>query len=41
MEFQINAVPTFVSFDGETQVDRFSGADPTKVESMAKDLQGK
>jgi thioredoxin 1 len=41
MEFQINSVPTFVSFDGETIVERFSGADPTKLESIVKDLQGR
>jgi thioredoxin-like negative regulator of GroEL len=41
MEFQINSVPTFVSFDGETLVDRFSGADPTKLESIVKDLKGR
>ncbi len=40
-EFQVQSIPTFVSFDGETQVERFSGADPTKLETIVKDLQGK
>lgn len=38
VEFQITAVPTFVFFDGEDAVERFSGADPSKLESLVKDL---
>ena len=38
VEFQISAVPTFVFFDGEEAVERFSGADPNKLESLVKDL---
>lgn len=41
MEFQIKAVPTFVSFDGEAQVESFSGADTTKLEAMVKSLQAR
>jgi thioredoxin 1 len=40
-EFQVQSIPTFVTFDGETQVERFSGADPTKLETIVKDLQGR
>ena len=38
IEFEISAVPTFVLFDGEDAVQRFSGADPNKLESLIKDL---
>lgn len=41
MEFEISAVPTFVSFDGETVVERFAGADPNKLESLAKELDSR
>jgi thiol-disulfide isomerase/thioredoxin len=40
-EFQVQSIPTFVTFDGETQVERFSGADPTKLETIVKDLEGR
>jgi thiol-disulfide isomerase/thioredoxin len=40
-EFQVQSIPTFVSFDGETQLERFSGADPNKLETIVKDLQGR
>ena len=39
VEFEIQAVPTFVFFNGEEPVERFSGADPNKLESIVKDLQ--
>jgi thioredoxin 1 len=38
LEFEIKAVPTFVLFDGEDPVERFSGADPKKLESLVKTL---
>mmetsp|Transcript_53084 Transcript_53084/g.128835 ORF Transcript_53084/g.128835 Transcript_53084/m.128835 type:complete len:152 (+) Transcript_53084:130-585(+) len=40
-EFNISAVPTFVFFDGEEQIERFSGADPNQLESLIKDLDGR
>jgi thioredoxin-like negative regulator of GroEL len=40
-EFKISAVPTFVFFHGQEQTESFSGADPSKLESMVKDLQAK
>ena len=41
LEFQISVVPTFVLFDGESMVDRFSGADPNKLESLIQQLDAK
>ena len=38
LEYEINAVPTFVLFDGETAIERFMGADAGKLESLVKDL---
>ena len=38
LEYEINAVPTFVLFDGETAIERFMGADAAKLESLVKDL---
>ncbi len=38
-EFEISAVPTFVFFDGEDAVERFSGADQTKLEKQIQELQ--
>ena len=40
-EFNISAVPTFIFFDGEEQIERFSGADPNQLESLIKDLDGR
>mmetsp|Transcript_10014 Transcript_10014/g.27694 ORF Transcript_10014/g.27694 Transcript_10014/m.27694 type:complete len:143 (-) Transcript_10014:248-676(-) len=40
-EFQIQAVPTFVFFNGKDQVNRFSGADPNQLEGLVKDLQSR
>ncbi len=39
--FEISAVPTFVFFDGEEPIERFSGADPNKLESLVLDLKAK
>lgn len=41
LEFNINAVPTFIFMDGEEQIERFSGADPNQLESLIKDLDGR
>eukprot|EP00429_Kryptoperidinium_foliaceum_P061945 CAMPEP_0176078424 /NCGR_PEP_ID=MMETSP0120_2-20121206/39218_1 /TAXON_ID=160619 /ORGANISM="Kryptoperidinium foliaceum, Strain CCMP 1326" /LENGTH=98 /DNA_ID=CAMNT_0017412169 /DNA_START=236 /DNA_END=532 /DNA_ORIENTATION=+ len=41
VEFEISAVPTFVFFDGEVPVERFSGADPNMLESLVKDLESR
>lgn len=38
MDYEISAVPTFVFFDGEEPIERFSGADPNMLESLVKDL---
>ena len=32
-------VPTFVSFDGDDAVERFSGADPNRLETMVQELE--
>jgi thioredoxin 1 len=40
-EYEISAVPTFVFFDGEDVVERFSGADQNKLESLVKDLDAR
>lgn len=37
-EYQISAVPTFVFSDGETVVQRFSGADPNQLNQLLQDL---
>ncbi len=41
LEFNITSVPTFVFFDGEDILERFSGADPKKLESLLQDLDGR
>mmetsp|Transcript_6885 Transcript_6885/g.9859 ORF Transcript_6885/g.9859 Transcript_6885/m.9859 type:complete len:141 (+) Transcript_6885:122-544(+) len=41
MDFEIQAVPTFVVFHGETAIHKFSGADPNKLESMIQDLESR
>jgi thioredoxin 1 len=41
LEFNITSVPTFVFFDGEVIVERFSGADQGKLESLLEDLDGR
>lgn len=41
VEFEISAVPTFVFFDGEEPIERFSGADPNKLEALVKDLEAR
>jgi len=41
LEFQISSVPTFVLFDGETPTERFSGADPSRLEQLLEQLDGK
>jgi thioredoxin 1 len=38
LEYEIRAVPTFVIFDGEVAKDKFSGADPGKLEDIVKAL---
>ena len=40
MEYDINAVPTFVLYDGDvdTPVERMMGADASKLETLIKDL---
>lgn len=40
-EFEINAVPTFIFFDGEQAVEKFTGADPTQLESLVTDLKSR
>lgn len=41
MDFQIQAVPTFVLFEGEKAIEKFSGADKTQLENLVKDLDGR
>ena len=38
LEFDITSVPTFVFFDGEDIIERFSGADPNMLEKVLQDL---
>ena len=38
MNFDVQAVPTFVLFDGESAVERFSGADAARLQKLLKDL---
>ena len=40
-DHQISAVPTFIFFDGDQIVNRFSGADPNQLESLIQDLQAR
>jgi thioredoxin len=41
LEFNITSVPTFVFFDGEDIMERFSGADPKMLEKVLQDLDAK
>jgi thioredoxin-like negative regulator of GroEL len=41
LDFEISAVPTFVIFEGETAVHKFSGADPAQLELHVKALSEK
>jgi thioredoxin 1 len=41
LEFNITSVPTFVFFDGEDIMERFSGADPNKLEALLQDLNSR
>ena len=38
LEFEISAVPTFVFFDGEEVIERFSGADSNQLLSLVEKL---
>jgi thioredoxin 1 len=38
LEFNISSVPTFVFFDGEDIIERFSGADRSLLEKILQDL---
>jgi thioredoxin 1 len=40
-EHNISAVPTFIFFDGEDVIERFSGADSQTLESLVKNLDSK
>ena len=39
VEFEINAVPTFVFFDGERAVEKMTGADAKQLEKLVGDLE--
>eukprot|EP00553_Chaetoceros_curvisetus_P002006 CAMPEP_0204622910 /NCGR_PEP_ID=MMETSP0717-20131115/8631_1 /ASSEMBLY_ACC=CAM_ASM_000666 /TAXON_ID=230516 /ORGANISM="Chaetoceros curvisetus" /LENGTH=140 /DNA_ID=CAMNT_0051637799 /DNA_START=1 /DNA_END=423 /DNA_ORIENTATION=- len=41
IKFEISAVPTFVMFDKEEVVDRFSGADQNQLKSLIEKLEEK
>lgn len=41
VDFEIAAVPTFVVFEGETAIHKFSGADPVQLEKHVKLLSEK
>jgi thioredoxin 1 len=41
LEFNITSVPTFVFFDGEDILQRFSGADPKMLENILQELDAK
>jgi len=41
MDFEINAVPTFVFFDGEKAVEKMTGADVQQLEKLVADLNVK
>lgn len=41
VEFEIEAVPTFVLFNGETAVERFSGADATRLQKLVQELSSR
>ena len=38
LEYEVNAVPTFVLYDGEKLIERMMGADASKLETLVKDL---
>lgn len=38
IDFEISSVPTFVFFDGNQAVQRFSGADSTKLKQVVQEL---
>lgn len=38
VEYEITSVPTFVLFEGQNAIDRFSGADAEKLGQLVKDL---
>ena len=40
-EFDINAVPTFVFFEGEQATEKFTGADPSQLESLVAALKSR
>lgn len=39
LDFEVNAVPTFVLFDGEVATEKFSGADKDKLEKKVMELE--
>jgi thioredoxin 1 len=41
VEYEISNVPTFIAFDGEEIVARFSGADPNQLTSMVEALKSR
>ena len=41
VEFEVSAVPTFVFFEGETVVEKMTGADVNQLEKLVGDLQAK
>lgn len=41
LDFEVSAVPTFVLFDGENAVEKFSGADPSKLATHVMELEGR
>ena len=41
VDFEINAVPTFVFFDGEHAIDKLAGADVAQLNALVDKLQAK
>ena len=41
VEFEINAVPTFIFFDGEKAIEKMTGADQNQLKKLVEDLQAK
>ena len=41
IDFEVNAVPTFVFFEGEKAVEKMTGADVNQLEKLVGDLQAK
>jgi thioredoxin 1 len=39
VDYEISAVPTFILYDGEDAVERFTGADASKLESLVNMLE--